>query len=55
MSDIHLLIGGLFNIGLPLIAFGGAIVMVRFADEYKLSVMKEHKLTETQYLTQDKE
>ena len=55
MSDIHLLIGGLFNIALPIIAFGGAIVMVRFADDYKECVMKQHKFTEAQYLVQDKE
>ena len=52
MSDIHLLIGGLFNIGLPILAFCGAIVMVRFADDYKACVMKQHKLTEEKYLTQ---
>ena len=55
MSDIHLLIGGLFNILLPMLGFAGAIVMVRYPNNYRDCVMKQYNLTAAQYEKQDKE
>ena len=49
MSDIHLLIGSLPNVILPVLGFVGTIVMIRYPNEYKRCVMKEHKLEEKDY------